>query len=202
MKYTRTKYAKTAGRGIAALAVLLLAASAHSQNAGNAPQDAASQETPNQAEEPLPTVDLEELLALVTASTNREFLIHRLSRRDIYIGGIEPEEVTYPMLLSVLRSNDLAAVEIEGRTNIMPLPGVRSYPVPMVQQDDADIPDDEWVTRIIEVNNIESAHLVPILRPLLPQAAHLAALPPQKLLIVDTYSNVRRITELVNALDR
>lgn len=52
------------------------------------------------------------------------------------------------------------------------------------------------------MNNMNTAQTVPILQPLLPQYAHLAALPEQnRLLIVDCYANVRRLTELLNTLD-
>jgi len=49
---------------------------------------------------------------------------------------------------------------------------------------------------------VPAAQLVPILRPLLPQYAHLAALPYENtLLIVDRYANVKRIEAIVKALD-
>ncbi len=78
----------------------------------------------------------------------------------------------------------------------------RQLPVRLVQEDDADIPDDEVVSRIVQMNNMNAPQAVPILRPLLPQYAHLAALPEENVvLIVDRYANVRRLTELLNALD-
>jgi general secretion pathway protein D len=72
----------------------------------------------------------------------------------------------------------------------------------MVQTDDASIAADEWVTRVLTTTNIEAVQLVPILRPLLPQAAHLAAHgTTNRLIVMDRYGNVRRITEIVRALD-
>jgi hypothetical protein len=46
-----------------------------------------------------------------------------------------------------------------------------------------------------------------MLRPLLAQSAHLASWmgdenEPAKLIVMDSYANVRRITEIVNALSR
>jgi general secretion pathway protein D len=71
-----------------------------------------------------------------------------------------------------------------------------------VQTDDASIAADEWVTRVLKTTNTDAAFLVPILRPLLPQAAHLAAHgTTNQLVIMDRYANVRRITEIVRALD-
>jgi general secretion pathway protein D len=106
------------------------------------------------------------------------------------------------VLLSILRANGLASVEIEGRVNVVPLSDVRLYATPIVQNDDDRIAADEWVTRILITTNVEAPFLVPILRPLLPQAAHLAAMPPNRLIVVDRYANVQRIAAIVKSLDQ
>ncbi len=63
-------------------------------------------------------------------------------------------------------------------------------------------PDHEIVTRILGAKNISVTQLVPILRPMIPQYGHLAALPcVNKLIMVDTYANVRRIESVIEALD-
>jgi general secretion pathway protein D len=71
-----------------------------------------------------------------------------------------------------------------------------------VQRDDDSIADDEWVTRVITLTNIESPPTVPLLRPLIPLQGHFAALAPNKLIIVDRYANVRRITEILRSFDQ
>ena len=149
----------------------------------------------------LPTVELAPILERVGRAANKRFLADGRVGPQIYLGGTEPNDITYPVLLSILRANNLAAVEIEGRVNIVPVNDIRSYPLPMVQNDDASIAADEWVTRVLTTNNVEAAQLVPILRPLLPQWAHLAALPSSRLVVIDRYANVRRIAELVRLLD-
>jgi general secretion pathway protein D len=67
----------------------------------------------------------------------------------------------------------------------------------------------EWVTRVITVRKISAAQLVPVLRPLMPQTAHMAASVAgpdgeklTKLIVVDRYANVRRISQIVDELDR
>ena len=149
----------------------------------------------------LPTVELAPILERVGRAANKRFLADGRVGPQIYLGGTEPNDITYPVLLSILRANNLAAVEIESRVNIVPVNDIRSYPLPMIQNDDASIPADEWVTRVLTTSNVEAAQLVPILRPLLPQWAHLAALPSSRLVVIDRYANVRRIAELVRLLD-
>ena len=150
----------------------------------------------------LPLVEFAPILQRVERSSNKRFLVDRNVPQRIYLAGVEANDVTYPVLLSVLRANNLAAVEIEGRVNIVSVFEVRNYPVPMVQNDDASIAADEWVTRVLTTTNVEAEFLVPILRPMMPQWAHLAAMADNnKLILVDRYANVQRITELVRSLD-
>jgi general secretion pathway protein D len=148
-------------------------------------------------------VDLEVLVAQVAASSGKKFLIDpRVQARVYSVPAIQ--NPTYADLLSILRMHGFMAVEIGGRVNILPDVSARSVPGRLLQRDDSSVPDDEWVTRVITVSNVNAALLVPILRPMMPQAAHLAAAgPPEqldKLIVVDTYANVRRITELVRTL--
>jgi general secretion pathway protein D len=146
------------------------------------------------------SVDLYALVAEVAESTGKEFLIDPRVRARIYAVP-KIEDPTYPVLLSVLRLNGYMAVEIGGKVNVIPDANARSQPSRLLQRDDNSVPDDEIVTRVITVQN--AANLVPILRPMMPQYAHLAAGgSPEinKLIITDTYANVRRITELVQTL--
>ena len=62
---------------------------------------------------------------------------------------------------------------------------------------------DDYVTQAIVLDNIGAAQLVPILRPLLPQSAHLAAHQPSNALIVaDRPQNMRRMLELIRRMDQ
>ncbi len=149
----------------------------------------------------LPMVELAPLLERVERASSKRFLVDRKVGPRIFLGGVDTDDVDYPVLLSILRANGLAAVEIEGRVNIVLDADVRFLPAPMVQADDASIAADEWVTRVLTTTNVEAAFLVPILRPLLPPTAHLAAMPSSRLIVMDRYANVRRITEMVRLLD-
>ena len=63
-------------------------------------------------------------------------------------------------------------------------------------------PDSEWVAKVIPLHSVSAAYLVPILRPLVPQQGHLAALPcVNTLTIVADFANVRRIETMLQSLD-
>jgi general secretion pathway protein D len=62
---------------------------------------------------------------------------------------------------------------------------------------------DDYVTQAIVLDNIGAAQLVPILRPLLPQSAHLAAHPSSNALIVaDRPNNITRMMNLIRRMDQ
>jgi general secretion pathway protein D len=148
------------------------------------------------------TVELAELLDEVARKSNKQFLVDVRVPSRVVIGTLDVKRVTYPALLSILKNNGCAAVTVQGAVNVIPAAGIRTYPLPIVNKDDSSIADDEWVTRIIRVKQAEAAQMVPILRSLLPQEAHLAAMvPSNSLLIADRYANVKRITEIVQTLD-
>ena len=62
---------------------------------------------------------------------------------------------------------------------------------------------DDYVSQAIVLENIGAAQLVPILRPLLPQSAHLAAHPASNSLIVaDRPQNIERMMRLIRRMDK
>ena len=62
---------------------------------------------------------------------------------------------------------------------------------------------DDYVTQAIILDNINAQQLVPILRPLLPQSAHLAShQASNSLIIADRPQNIRRMIELVRRMDQ
>jgi general secretion pathway protein D len=151
-------------------------------------------------------VEIEEILRRVSASTGKQFLVDPRVRAS-FLGVPEIGTPTYAELLTMLRMHGFTASEVGGRVNIVPDALARFMPSRLLQRDDPSVPDDEYVTRVITVAN--AAYLVPVLRPLMPQSAHLAATMPQpgesgdgKLILFDTYANVRRMTEIINALAR
>ena len=62
---------------------------------------------------------------------------------------------------------------------------------------------DELITQVIAVQNVNAAQLVPVLRPLMPQAAHMAAYPAGNILILsDRASNVSRVMRIIKRIDQ
>ena len=108
----------------------------------------------------------------------------------------------YEAFLALLSVHQFIAVETGGIVRILPDANARQIPA-------NDLPNrvsstsDELVTQIISVQNVSAAQLVPVLRPLMPQAAHLAAYPASNILIIsDRANNVSRLMRIVQRIDR
>jgi general secretion pathway protein D len=62
---------------------------------------------------------------------------------------------------------------------------------------------DEYVTEVIRLENISAAKLIPVLRPLVPQQAHMAAYAPSNAIIIsDLSSNIDRIRDIIDRMDK
>jgi general secretion pathway protein D len=150
----------------------------------------------------MPTVPLADILDAVSEKSGSKFLIDRRAQPELVIGRLRPQDVDYPALLVILRNNDLAAVTIGEFTNIVAGGDIRQYALPVLYEDDDRINGEEWVTRVIQLENAAAPSLVPVMRPLLPRAGHLAPIEESNtILIVDRYANVQRIVGMIRRMD-
>ena len=70
-------------------------------------------------------------------------------------------------------------------------------------EDQSAVGNDEYVTQVIRLDNISAAKLIPVLRPLVPQQAHMAAYAPSNAIIIsDIRSNIGRIVDIIERMDR
>lgn len=180
---------RTSVMGAIALLTLVAAPSAGAQS------DSASDKPAHEG------VPIERLIAAVAKRTGKKFLIDPRVRAEATVIGQDPTSVDYATLLLILHIQGYSAVEQGGYVQVIPDANIRQFPVPLATGKES-FPDAEYVNRLIVVKNAPAAQLVPILRPLLQQSAHLVAFPCKNtLLMVDTYANVKRIEQIVRALD-
>jgi general secretion pathway protein D len=109
-------------------------------------------------------------------------------------------DTTYELFLSVLRVHGYAAVPSGNVIRIVQQVLAKQSGNPGDFSDNTS--SEELVTQVISVRNTESAELVKILRPLIPQYGHIAGLTsPNALIISDHASNIARLAEIVNRID-
>jgi general secretion pathway protein D len=147
------------------------------------------------------TVPMSRLIAIVAKKTGKKFIVEPRVHADVVLVGQDPSAITYGDFLAILQIYGFAAVEGGGYVRVVPDALVRVMALPQVSGRESH-PDAEYVTKIIPVKNMPAGTLVPILRGLLPQNAHLAAaICSNTLIMVDTFANVRRIEALVQSVD-
>ena len=150
----------------------------------------------------LDTVATTDVLAAMSKSTGRHFTLHRRAPARLVIAPLTVADIDATLFYTVLDNNQLAAVESGDSVRIVPSAMVRQEAVPVVA-DDAPAAPSAWVTRVFAVEHVAATQLVPILRPLMPSSAHLAAQSDgNTLVVVDRYANTERLRAVIAALDR
>ncbi|MEL0082486.1 MAG: secretin N-terminal domain-containing protein, partial [Gammaproteobacteria bacterium] len=110
-------------------------------------------------------------------------------------------EALYDVFLSILDVHGFSAVG-SGKV-IKIIPNINAKTSGMVAgASETPAVGGDMVTEIIEIQNLPAQQLLPALRPLVPQYAHLAAFPNSNLLLLSDHSyNVERIRSLINKID-
>jgi general secretion pathway protein D len=179
--------------GIVALLCALPAfASAQDSGAGKTASGASDRDHP----------ELADIIESFSKRTGRKFIVDPRVRATGGLVGIDANRITYEELLALASVHQFVVVTQGNVTIVAPDAGARQQPTPVYTDARFKALDDEWVTLLLSAKNACTAHLVPILRPLMPQAAHLAADPMSNQIIVsDRAVNVRRIANLIARLD-
>ena len=148
-------------------------------------------------------LDIHDVIASVSSRTRKRFLIDPRVRASVALVGLDARDVTYPLLMTILNVHGFTAHERDGVVVVEPDASARQIASPLVPAENIRASDAEFVTVILPLKNISAGQLVPILRPMMPQQAHLAAAVERNaLIIVDGAANVRRMVAIAEALDR
>ncbi|MDN5938263.1 MAG: type II secretion system secretin GspD [Salinisphaera sp.] len=141
------------------------------------------------------------LIATVSEISGRNFVVDPRVKGRVTVLSSQPmsPDDLYEVFLAVLDVHGFAAVPAGAITKIVPQVNAKQ-----LAGFGRDIHTrEDIVTRVIQVENVPAAQLVPILRPLVPQYGHLAAYPASNILIIsDREANVERLAKIVNRIDR
>lgn len=149
-------------------------------------------------------VDLAQVVEVVAAVTGKRFIIDPRVRAQVTIISSTPmpPEQLYETFLSILQVHGFVAVPSGSVVKIIPDANARQVPANDLPER-IDPNSDEIVTQVVPVRNINATQLVPILRPLMPQQAHLVGSQAGNALILsDRASNVNRIIRIIQRIDQ
>lgn len=148
--------------------------------------------------------EIGQVIEAVAAATKKTIIPDPRVRAQVTMLSQTPmaPDAFYEAFLALLQVHQFVAVESGGIVKIVPDANARQMP-------NIDLPErirsgsDELITQVIAVENVNAAQLVPVLRPLMPQAAHMAAYPAGNILILsDRASNVNRVMRIIKRIDQ
>jgi general secretion pathway protein D len=172
---------------------------------GSLPLVTAAQDSPPRDASSAPRAypELTDIIQSFSKRTGKKFNIDPRVRAIPGYAGIDPDKITYEQLLSTFTVHGFASIVQGDVVIVVPDAGARQLPTPVFTDTHFKAGDDEWVTLLLTPGKSCAPQLVPILRPLMPQAAHLAADPQSNsLVLVDRAVNVRRVADLIGKLDK
>ena len=152
----------------------------------------------------LKDADISALIGTVAEVTGTNFIVDPRVKGKITVISSRPmnSDEIYQVFLSILKVHGFAAVPTGEVVKIVPDVNAKQDAIANAT---AESPGqgDEMVTRVIQVDNVSAAQLVPILRPLVPQQGHLAAYPATNMLIMsDRADNVERLVSIIHRIDQ
>ncbi len=152
----------------------------------------------------LKDADISALISTVAEVANKNFIIDPRVKGKVTVISSRPmsSDEVYQVFLSILKVHGFAAVPSGEVIKIIPDVNAKQDSIPTTTDSDPGV-GDEMVTRVIQVDNVAAAQLVPILRPLVPQQGHLAAYPATNVLIIsDRARNVARLVSIIRRIDQ
>jgi general secretion pathway protein D len=152
----------------------------------------------------LKETDIQELIKFVSEATGTTIVVDPAVKGKVKVVSSKPVSASelYDLFLSILEVRGYTAVRSGGIVRVIPSKDARSAPVSV--RGAADIGNnDEYVTQVFNLENISAAKLIPVLRPLVPQQAHMAAYAPSNAIIIsDIASNINRIRDIIERMDK
>jgi len=147
--------------------------------------------------------DITAVIDTVADLTGKTFIIDPRVKGMVNVVSSQPlsRDEVLGVFLSILEVQGFTSVRVGRAIKIVPNTQMRNSPQPVV--DKVTGGRDEVVTSVVPLEYVSAEELVPILRPLMDNNAHLAAYPASNSLIFsDNASNIQRMLEIVQRVDK
>jgi general secretion pathway protein D len=148
--------------------------------------------------------DIKAVISTIAEVTGKNFIVDpRVKGKVTLISNraMDKGEV-YQVFLSILEVHGYTAIPSGEAIKIVPDADAKHSAMPFASKRKPGIGDDA-VTRVIQIEHVTAAQLVPILRPLVPPQGHLAAYPQSNVLIIsDRAANIARLVKIIKRIDQ
>lgn len=151
----------------------------------------------------LKDTDIQEFIEFVADVTETTIVVDPSVKGKVKVISSKPvsKAELYDLFLSILDVHGYTAVRSGAVVRVIPNKNARSAPVDVISG--TSVINDEYVTQVIRLENVSAAKLIPVLRPLVPQQAHMAAYAPSNAIIIsDVRANINRMQKIIARMDQ
>lgn len=152
----------------------------------------------------MPDLDIRSLIQWAVDSLDKNIVVHRSVQGNVTILADTPltRDQAWQVFLTAMQINGFVVVETGEVTRIIPEAGAIETNIPLVASA-ADADSAEMIIKLIPVENISTAELISILRPLVPQVGLLSSFEQGNTLIIADYANnLSRIEAIIENIDQ
>ena len=146
---------------------------------------------------------IQEFVNQVAEMTGKTIILdprHQNNKITVFSNTQLDADGVFELFLTVLKVHNLGAVENNGVVEVIQNTAVKQSGTDVVDQQDA--APSQLVTRVVPLSHVQASEVVKTVRPLLPQAAHSAAIDePNVLILADFASNISRLMTLIKQTD-
>ena len=146
--------------------------------------------------------DVRALVTQISDITGKTFVVDPRVKGKVTVisnADMTTDEI-YEVFKSVLHVHGYATVGSGEVVKIIPTNGAKQDSLKLDVR--GVVGGEQMVTRVIEVKHISATELVPILRPMVPQYGHVAAVASANALIISDHGqNIRRIEKIIRRID-
>ena len=150
----------------------------------------------------LKNADIREFITQVSTITGKTFVVDPRVKGNVTVVSDRKldSDAVYALFLSVLRVHGFGASRTGEVVRIVQSATVKQSGAPV--NDDGGALSEEVVTRVISARNVAAAELVKILRPLIPQYGHIAAVAQANVVIISDHAdNIGRLLTIIRQVD-
>jgi general secretion pathway protein D len=147
----------------------------------------------------LKDADIREFIDQVADITGETFIVDPRVKGQVTVLSKTPLSLSevYALFLSVMATHGFSVVTEGGQSSVIPNAEAKA------EANNGQASPDKLETRLIQVQQGSVAELIPLIRPLVPQYGHLAAVTSANALIIsDRSANITRIETLIRQLDQ
>jgi general secretion pathway protein D len=148
-------------------------------------------------------IELMQLIRLMAQATGRNFILGDDIKGSVTVISHKPLTVpeAYEAFLSILEVSGYTTVAVGKNTKVVPTAGASQSPLRVNK--DGDIPDtDNFVTQIIQLENVSVSEISKIVKDLSGKSAKIIAYAPTNTLIItDSGVNIRRVYNIISQMD-